>query len=114
MERSGLREWDGSRWWSMREIVRRGVTLERGRRKGKKQVPRYARNDNSRAFRWVVRRVEEGSMAWRRRVAGLASVAGRGWVVGLGFVAGRAVTEVGGIRTVGVGGRAGRGSCGWS
>ncbi len=103
MERSGLREGGGSRWWLMREFVRRGVTLERGRRKGKKQVPRYARNDNSRAFRRVVvRRVEEGSMAWRRRVAGLASVAGRAEadVVVVGVVGGR-------IRV-----RAGRGSRG--
>jgi hypothetical protein len=90
MERVGLREWDRSRRWSMREIVRRGVGLEMERGKRKEQIPRCARNDNSRGFRRAELRVEAGSMAGRRR----------------------AVAEVGGIRTVGVGGRAGRGNRG--
>lgn len=57
----------------------------------KKQIPRFARKDNSLGLRRAVRRV-----------------------VGLGFVAGRAGVEVGVVRSVRVRGRVGRGSRSWS
>jgi len=83
------RSWEARKCGAMVPVVGRWVKLGMGRGKRKKQIPRYARNDNSRALRWVV---------------------------GLGFVVGRVGVEVGVIRAgrgrARVWGRAGSGSCG--
>ena len=160
-ERIGLREGDEILRYAQddrrgervkREFVGFGVKLRRERGKRKKQVPRFARNDNSpefrharndnargfrRAWRWVglvghaewpARSRSEDRPVHAERIrrsweagkcVAVGPVVRLGRVVGR-FVAGRAEfgvevgagVEVGVIRAVRVGGRAGRGSRG--
>ncbi len=91
------RSWEAVKCAAMGPVVGRGEVASGERRVTsgrKKQIPRYARNDNLQV------RVEAGSMAGPRRVVGLQSAAGRAEVG----------VEVGVIRAVRVGGRAGRGT----